>query len=358
MRIQALKLFNFRRIQELELTFDQDFVVLVGPNASGKTTVLEAIYYSSVLQAFPPGKTWELIRFGENFFRLGVTAEDQKLEFYYGKKGDKRYERSQTVNGVRKKANEAFGNFPVATFLPQDLNLLQLSPGLRREYLDEILLQTDTAYESVMSEYAKVLIQRNELLNRIGAGQAKEVELDFWDGRLAALGNQIVTARKNLCDFLQKALPNTYSELVGEKLDCRFHYITELDEPNEEGMLKRLFAARKGDIASGRTSVGPHRDDWKVRDESQQDLSHFLSRGEQRSLISALKVLETDYLEEALGKPPVILLDELLAELDGNRRRSIVSKLPKGTQKFLTTTELAEVPQDILTEAQILEFTR
>jgi DNA replication and repair protein RecF len=358
MRIKTLKLLNFRRISNLELNFDRDFVILVGPNASGKTTVLEAMYYSSVLQAFPPGKTWELIRFGEKFFRLMLEAEDLRLEFYYGQKGEKRYERSQTVNNIRKKADEAYGNFSVATFLPQDLNLLLLSPALRREYLDEILLQTDRGYESTMSEYVKVLAQRNELLNRINSGQAKETELEFWDERLATLGAKITVARQKLSHFLDQALPATYYELIGEEFDCHFYYLTELTKLSEQEILKRLQETRKKDIVSGRTGIGPHRDDWKVGNDNYSDLAHFLSRGEQRSLIMALKVLEVKYLEQSLGKAPVILLDELLAELDSNRRNSMIGHLPTNTQKFLTTTNLEEIPPNILTEAQILEFKR
>jgi DNA replication and repair protein RecF len=122
--------------------------------------------------------------------------------------------------------------------------------------------------------------------------------------------------------------------------------------------LKRLQETRKKDIVSGRTGIGPHRDDWKVGNDNYSDLAHFLSRGEQRSLIMALKVLEVKYLEQSLGKAPVILLDELLAELDSNRRNSMIGHLPTNTQKFLTTTNLEEIPPNILTEAQILEFKR
>lgn len=358
MRITNLQLFNFRRIQNLELSFDQDFIVFAGPNASGKTTILESLYYASLMQAFPPGKTWELIRFEEDYFRVAAQAEGLKLEFYYGRKGERRFERSQTVNGIRKKTADAMGGFAVVTFLPQDLNLLQFSPSLRRDYLDEILLQTSHNYEQVLGEYSKVLVQRNELLGQINARRAGVSELDFWDEKLAKLASQITAKRRELCEYLDRNLSAAYLRLVGEELACGLHYSAKPENAKQETMYELLANSRKEDIVSQRTGNGPHRDDWKILGFGERNLSHFLSRGEQRSIISALKILEVEYLREFLKTEPVILLDELLAELDGARRDKIMENLPPKSQKFLTVTGLEELPKTILDNSQILEFSK
>ena len=358
MRITNLKLLNFRKIQNFELSFDQDFVVLAGPNASGKTTILESIYYASLMQAFPPGKTWELIRFGEDYFRVAVQAKDLILEFYYGKKGEKRFERSQTVNGLRKKASGALGSYAVVTFLPQDLNLLQLSPSLRRDYLDEILLQTSHNYEQTLNEYARVLVQRNELLGLINSKRAAISELDFWDEKLAKSSSEITSKRMELCEYINKNLSATYSRLAGEDLACGFHYSAESKNGKQAAVYELLKNTRGEDVASQRTGSGPHRDDWKILGLEGRNLSRFLSRGEQRSIISALKILEIEYLKDCLKTDPVILLDELLAELDGQRRDKIMENFPVRSQKFLTTTSVKELPKNILDNSQILEFSK
>ena len=356
MKVAHLQVTNFRSLQNLDLNFDQDFVILVGPNGSGKTSVLECIFYSSVLQAFPPSKSWELIRFGETFFRIKSKVESLDLEYYYGKKDEKRFERSQTIDGARKKAGEVLGQMPTVTFLPQDLNILQLSPGLRREYLDEILLQTESGYEKELSDYAKILLQRNELLGRIRATAANEKELDFWDEKLSAAASKITISRQKLADFMAENLMREYRGLVGEKLECTFTYLPTAKSPDEEGFLEALYKNRRVDIASARTGIGPHRDDWKITNTDTKDLAHYLSRGQQRSVVMALKIIEAGYLHQVLKKHPIFLLDELLAELDPARKKSVVKNLPEETQKFLTTTDLSEIPSEVIEKAQVIEL--
>lgn len=356
MKVNKARISNFRSLQNLDLNFDQDFVILSGPNGSGKTSVLESVYYSSTLQAFPPSKSWELIRFGESFFRINIEAEGFASEYYYGKKDEKKFERAQTIDGLRKKSSEVLGQMPTVSFLPQDLNLLQLSPGVRREYLDEILLQTEKNYENNLSEYAKVLLQRNELLSRIRSGVAKPQELDYWDEKLSSLACKITDSRIKLSDFIAESLVEEYKNLVKERLDCAFTYLSSIKNMDEEGFLESLFKGRKNDIASARTNHGPHRDDWKITNADTKDLAHYLSRGQQRSVVMSLKIIETNFLKAALEKQPILLLDELLAELDPARKKSIVKNLPQDTQKFLTTTDLSEIPGEIIEKAQIIEL--
>ncbi|HLC44932.1 MAG: hypothetical protein A2722_04255 [Candidatus Doudnabacteria bacterium RIFCSPHIGHO2_01_FULL_50_11] len=354
-RISKVTTENFRNLKNLEWDVAQDFVILVGPNASGKTNFLESIFYASTLQAFPPGKSWEIITFGSDYFRVSFEIEQKGLEYYYGRKENNRYMRSQRINGIKKMPSQILGALPSVSFLPQDLNLLRLSPGVRREYLDEVLLQTESEYEEVMIEYAKVLTQRNELLYRIALGQAQEQELDFWDQKLSFLGSTIMGARTKLAEFLNAGLEDVYTSLTGSEIDLRFLYTTSgIEEISQENIYDQLLRHRNQDVASGRTETGPHRDDWRIEDSNTRNLARFLSRGEQRSVIIALKMQEFQFLKDVLGVEPVMLLDELLAELDKTRQGHLLNHLPPKTQKFLTTTDIDALPESVVSQALII----
>lgn len=358
MKIRRLKTVNFRNLPDLDLEINQDLVVLVGGNAAGKTNFLECIYYASSLQAFPPRKSWEMIKWGADYFRLTVELKEKKLEYYYGKQDEKKYQRSQKVNGARKRAGEMFSELPTVVFLPQDLNLLQLGPGPRRSYLDDILLQTERTYAKLLSEFDKVLVQRNELLKRINAGGAGADELDFWDAQLVEHAFNIVVFRRQLIESLNKDLVAVYQNLSGANLDFSLNYRSAFpeEEAGRQKLAELVQSRRSYDVATLQTSVGPHRDDWYLADAEGRNLAHSLSRGEQRSVIISLKIQELLFLEAVLARSPVVLLDELLAELDETRQRHVLKGLPEAAQKFFTTTDLKEVPKTLLQNALVIEL--
>ena len=346
---------NFRNLKNLDHKIDQDLIVLVGENGSGKTSFLESLFYASVFLAFPPNKSWSLISHNEEYFRVRLEFEDKLLEYYYGKKDKRRFVRSQSIDGARKKASEMLGVLPVVAFLPQDLNILQFEPSLRREYLDDILLQTERGYEENLLELTKVIRQRNELLGKIKEGKSREDELDFWDEKMVILSKQIVLARRKLASYLEANLPEFYKRVTKKEKDLGFHYLPSVEE-DEISAKEKFLKKRENDIASGRTSLGPHRDDWQIQDDSGRNLAQFLSRGEQRSVIICLKIKELEYLKQELSLNPILLLDELLAEFDEERKNQVLNNLPFQSQIFLTTTMLEEIPEEILKEAQVIEL--
>src|SRR3989344_2835410 len=355
MRITRVKQEHFRNLNNLDQTIDQDLIILTGENGAGKTSFLEGLFYASVFLAFPPNKSWSLISNDQEYFRLTIEVDDKLLEYYYGKKNAKRYIRSQSVDGVKKKASEMLGVLPVVAFLPQDLNILQFEPSLRREYLDDILLQTEKGYEENLSELTKVIRQRNELLGNIREGKSKEDELDYWDEKLAGLSEQIVFVRRKLATFLEHDLAGLYKTVTKKEKDLAFNYLHSV-ETDPTSIKAMLFQKRRIDIASGRTSLGPHKDDWKITDLQGKDLSQFLSRGEQRSIMISLKIKELKYLRQELGENRIFLLDELLAELDDERKNQVLVNLPTESQIFITTTSLAEIPEGLKDRAQIIEL--
>jgi len=356
MKIKRLVTENFRNLGNLDLPFDQDFVVFVGRNGIGKTSVLEAIYYSSLLLAFPPARTWEQISFDSDYFRITLQVDGKKMEYYYGKKEEKRYLRSQSIDGLKKKSSEFWGVLPCVSFLPQDLNLLLLSPSLRRDYLDEILLQTDRGYGSTLSDFNKTLTQRNELLFQITEGAAGVKELDFWDEKLFHLATTITERRQGLAEHINRDLEKIYFENTQSKNGIKFKYNPSVKVfLNEENRLLP-DSLRTRDLRAGRTTWGPQLDDWTVLDENDRKISHYFSRGEQRSVMICLKLKEFSYIKESLGRKPVLLLDELFAELDSERKEFIAKNLPAGTQVFVTTTSLDELPEAFVKKAQVLQL--
>lgn len=356
MRISRIQIEQFRNIENLDLKLDQDFIVFVGENGSGKTSVLESIYYVSMLRALPPGKSWELISFGKEYFKIKAVIDDDNYEYYYGKKADKRFVRSQSMNKGRRKASEMVGLVPVVAFVPQDLNLLRLTPSLRRNYLDDVLLQTEPGYDSLLSDFAKVLSNRNELLLRVRDRRSKPSELAVWDEQFIALAARILSARERLIDHINNSLEDLYEQVTGSSQELVLSYVAPY-QTGAEPIEDLLFKNREADISSGFTNIGPHRDDWRVEDQQGRNLSRYLSRGEQRSVIISLKLKEHDYLKEMTGKDPLLILDEVLSELDGKRRAQMLDRLPGTTQKFLTTTNIEELPK-YEEEIQIIQLSK
>lgn len=354
MKIRRLRGESFRGFTNFDLEVSQDFTVLVGPNASGKTTVLESIFYASTLRAFPPARPWDLIRFGQSFFHLRLTTTEVELEYYYTRKDKEHYLRQQLVDGVRQKAYEMKGVLPTVAFLPQDLELLSAAPGVHRDFLDTVLLQASPDYEDQLGELGKLLTQRNELLFRVKNGAGTEEELDVWDERLALLSAKIGGARRGFVDFINIDLGGLYKQLTGSELKLTLRYLSS--GTDHQRVLALLHQARIKDLNLGQTSVGPHRENWRIEDEQERNVAHFLSRGEQRGVVICLKLLEQRYLSESLKKQPVFLLDEFPAELDPRRQHKAFAFLLEGSQKFFSAVSLQEIPSDLRRHAQIIEL--
>jgi DNA replication and repair protein RecF len=344
MKLLKLQLENFRSYKKHKFEFGKDkaLTVLVGENGTGKTNFLEAIYVLSLGRSFRSLFRDDLISWGDEYLRLNadISYDDEEsanLEVFYENKPTKR--KNFKKNGLSLKGSEYVGNLLTVLFHPEDLNMLVLSPSLRRRYMDIILCQTDKKYMYALGNYKKVLRQRNALLQGIRV----EGDLDVWDKELVEFGSVIIEKRIMLINFFNEKIENIYRMISGGKERVSMEYesktIKKIPNPDIKKLYEdELFNRRQRDIKHMETSSGPHRDDIKFYINGKEIISSA-SRGELRTLILAMKLSEIEFIKEKTGTYPVLLLDDVFSELDKNRKSHLMESI-QNCQAVITATDI------------------
>lgn len=349
MKIKSLTLKNFRNWEDRSFDFS-DRVLIYGPNARGKTNILEAIYLSATTRSFR-GRDHEMVKEGQDFARaLSVMEKDGPVDVEIIIKDGERIEKEFRIQDRKRPAIDFVGEFSAIIFSPDDINLVVAAPADKRKYLSYTIGQKDRQYLYDLLNYKKILRQRNELLKRADLGTIKS-EIDIWDASLAQYGEQIILKRRELEKFINKKLAGYYQLLSGEERAVEFRYLPSV-KPGEYKELLRLNQEK--DIRDRNTNLGPHRDDWELL------LDHlpaegYASRGEFRTLILALKLCERDYFAERDGILPIVLLDDVFSELDESRRRYLVEAFT-GSQLIITTTDLDHLDESLREDFQIVNI--
>ena len=389
MRLLHLSLTNFRNYARLEVSLPEGPVLLFGANAQGKTSVLEAIYYLATARS--PWTTsdrqllnWQVQDNFQPFVRISAEVCNlrrslNKIDITLYKDSpdaEARFRKEIRVNGLPRRAMDLLGELNVVMFLPQDLAIVEGAPAHRRRYLNITLSQTDSAYVHALHNYDKALEQRNALLRRIGKRQANASELPFWDNELIAAGSVLIAGRQRLLRELEGLSQTVHSDLTGgmEVLELQYQPsfaptakpggqlsfdVFGLDlhrqlEPREiEPQFRAALAEnQREEIARGMTLVGPQRDELRFMVNG-HDLGLFGSRGQARTAVIALKLAELEWMRSVTGEWPVLLLDELIAELDQERRSYLLERMNGATQSILTTTEPDIFSQSFLEKAAV-----
>ncbi|MBI3887961.1 AAA family ATPase [Candidatus Microgenomates bacterium] len=326
--VRKLVLHNFRNYGKRAFEFDNPTTLIVGPNAIGKTNIIEAIYLLATGRSFRAQREDEVIK--DNQMVASVTTEG--LEVIFDNRG--RFTKLYRVNGVGRRQVDFVGNLKAVLFCPQDIEIATDSPSIRRHYLDSVLETIFKDYRIASHIYEKALRQRNRLLWRIReephfAEASRGEELDYWDDLLITNGKIIHERRKDYLIFLN--LPYDHSVISAERLE-RY---------------------RDAEIGAATTLVGPHRDDFKVVVKG-KNIKSFGSRGEQRLSVFNIKLGELAYIEKITGEKPVLLLDDVFSELDHENRHMILDIIPK-QQTIMTTTDLRLVEKSHIKEFQLIE---
>jgi len=331
MGISKVSLTGFRNFTSKLIEFSPDLTVIIGPNASGKTNILESINLIATGKSFRAKIEEEMVKENAEIARVKAKTDEvleiilTRGEINLGTPRAERVARKRLlVDGVGKRLIDFAGRFKTVLFDPWDLDLITQSPSLRRNFLDTVLSQVDREYRRALLSYEKGLRQRNRLLYRIREEGLSRSQLLFWDRLLIKNGDYISQKRE---DFIEHA--NNKPSLDSHK------FRLEYDKSAISASRLEQYAAEE--VAAATTLVGPHRDDFCFF-ENGRDLSRFGSRGEQRMAVLWLKLRELEYIEDQTGDRPTLLLDDIFSELD-KAHREVVMSVIKSRQTIITTTD-------------------
>lgn len=332
--ITSLRLQNFRSYADDTFEFEQGVNIIVGPNGSGKTNLLEAILVVLSGNSYRVGDP-ELVNFNKSWARLdGGLGEHTRIVKLVADNG--RLQKSYVFDDKPYKILTHHHSLPVVLFEPNHLQLLHGAPELRRMYMDNLLEQVNPTFATTRKHYRRILAQRNALFK--GHRRPGPDQLFVWNLRLSELGGVIARHRQDLINELQKSLPRLYKKISGSQTKVTIAYKSKLSPAAyETGLLKALEQSFEADVARGFTGYGPHRDDFAVLFDG-RPAGEVASRGETRTALLALKIYELELLENQRGIKPILLLDDVFSELDGKRRHALASFL-QSHQTFITTTD-------------------
>ncbi|MBI4363547.1 MAG: DNA replication and repair protein RecF [Candidatus Doudnabacteria bacterium] len=350
MQLTKVQLQNFRNYNKAEVNLSSDLVLILGENASGKTNFLESIYYLSTLYSFRAPDS-SLTNLQADFFSIKGANQAHEYEVVVEKSPKTR--RGLKIDAVKVK-KPAWSSFQTVLFEPSDLNLFTLGPSMRRRYLNQAISQKDKIYAADMASLEHVLKQKTALLKEIAENRAKSSQLMFWNEQLEQISSRIKEARAFFLDFLQARFEEVYKNLTGFGSSFAVEYKTQ------PVTLESLKVHIEAEVWAGICLIGPHRDDFLVKKDSGPNIYNS-SRGELRSQVLAMKLLQAEYLSdkekpgtsEAVPGRPVILLDDVFSELDETRRAKLIENL-SGNQIFITSTEEHHLPK-LKSDAQILK---
>lgn len=341
MYIKNLMLINYRNYKELNVEFRNGVNVFIGDNAQGKTNILEAIYYCAFAKSHRTSKDKELIHWNnDNSFvslRVGNNRLDKKIDINILKDGKKAIK----VNSIKiNKIGELFGNFNVVMFSPEDLKIIKESPGIRRRFLDMELCQLNNKYYYNLVQYNKVINQRNIVLKNRALS---EDMLDIYDMQLINFGEYVINSRLNYIKKLNHYGKEIHNDITLGKEKIEFKYVSsikKLDDIKQDFYIE-LKKNRKKDIERGISTVGPHRDDFSVFINDVETKSYG-SQGQQRTAVLTIKFASLKIIKEENGEYPVLLLDDVLSELDFNRKKYVLSTIGD-IQTIITCTGISDI---------------
>jgi DNA replication and repair protein RecF len=392
MHLAHLSLTNFRNFVRSELDFSSPVTVVQGANAQGKTNLLEAVYYLATSQSPRTSSDRELTNWLANeelspFARLEGRVEGsetlREVSIVLLLNGE-RLQKEIRVNGVKRRTVDLVGQMKVVLFMPEDIDLIAGSPDARRRYLDAAISQLDRRYARSLLEYDRVLVQRNSLLRQLRDHHGNPRQLEFWDERLTEQGSQIVATRLATVARLHEILQDVHPRLTGgaERLHLLYRSSLPLEGANglvayrqlplhaarplqqaagsdspSQAAIKTVFQQQLQDrqaeeVERGMTLRGPHRDDLRFL-VGGVDMCVYGSRGQQRTIAISLKLAELELIRSETAEEPILLLDDVMSELDEDRRRYLMDSIHGDQQVIITTTDLDSFAPSFVSQAAV-----
>ena len=318
----------------MSLGFDKSTNIFYGDNAQGKTNILEAVYLSGTTKSHRGTKDRDMIQFGENESHIETIVEKNGIKYQIDMHLKKNSPKGIAINKIPiRKASELFGIINIVFFSPEDLNIIKNGPGERRRFIDLELSQLDKVYLNNLSNYNRIVNQRNHLLKEIDYNKSALETLDIWDMQLIQYGSKIIERRQKFIEEINEIISNIHKKLTGNRENINIIY-----EPSN-GVLsfeQALLKNKEKDLRIKSTSVGPHRDDiaFLVGD---IDIRKYGSQGQQRTAALSLKLSEIELVKKSIHDTPVLLLDDVLSELDKHRQNYLLDSI-HDIQTLITCT--------------------
>ncbi|MBR5316603.1 MAG: DNA replication/repair protein RecF [Lachnospiraceae bacterium] len=338
MIVKSINLQNYRNYKTLGLRFDPNTNIFYGDNAQGKTNILEAVYVSGTTKSHKGAKDKELIYFSEDEAHICTIVEKNGMDYKIDMHLRKNKTKGIAINGLPiRKASELFGIIHFVFFSPEDLSIIKNGPAERRRFLDVELCQLDKVYLHQLSNYNKLVLQRNKILKEIHNRSDYQDVLDILDIQLVQYGTQIVKRRKQFVSELNEIISKIHSQLSGETEHMVLTYESDITEKEFSDILRKH---REKDLRQKTTTVGPHRDDLSFL-VNEVDIRKFGSQGQQRTAALSLKLSEIELVKKTIHDTPILLLDDVLSELDSHRQNYLLNSI-QNIQTMITCTGLDE----------------
>lgn len=338
MIIESIELKNYRNYDELHMEFSPGTNILYGNNAQGKTNILEAVYVCCTTKSHRGSKDRDMIHFHEDESHIKLNIRKNDVPYRIDMHLKKNKAKGVAINGVPiRKASELFGIVNVVFFSPEDLNLIKNGPAERRKFIDLELCQLNRLYVHSLVSYNRILMQRNKLLKELMFKPEYEETLDIYDMQLVQFGREIIRYRQDFIAQLNEMICEIHFKLSGEKEHLKILYDPDVGTDCFEQQLRKN---RQQDKKQKTTLTGPHRDDIGFFID-EIDIRKFGSQGQQRTAALSLKLAEIELVKKLVKDYPILLLDDVLSELDGNRQNHLLSAI-NHIQTMITCTGLED----------------
>ena len=339
MMIESIELKNYRNYEYLHMDFNSGTNILYGDNAQGKTNLLESIYVCCTTKSHRGSRDKEIIQFDKEESHIKLNVRKNNVPYRIDMHLKKNKAKGVAINGVPiRKASELFGIVNVVFFSPEDLNIIKNGPSERRRFIDLELCQLNKLYVHALIQYNKVISQRNKLLKELAFRPEYEGTLDAWDIQLVQYGRQVIQYRRKFIGQLNEIIRDIHEKLSGNRETLQVMYEPNTDMNELEKALRRN---RDIDIRLRTTTVGPHRDDLNFIVNG-IDIRKFGSQGQQRTAALSLKLAEIELVKYLVKDYPILLLDDVLSELDGNRQEHLLDGI-NHIQTVITCTGLEDL---------------
>lgn len=340
MYIDNICLKNFRNYKNINLKLSPNLNIFVGENGVGKTNILEAISVVSNLKSFRLVSDVNLIKWGEESYFCEIDVKNNFYEkFSIGcLKQQKKFKKKVKLdNNKINKVSDYYGKLLTVVYSPDDINIINGNPEIRRKYFDGIISKVDNDYLKILSDFKKILAFRNKLLKEIKISKIKnKSELDVWDELFAEKASFLIKKRKTFIKEFCLIFEKEYSSIANEELLPKIIYKTVINKNEKDDILNKLVENRDYNIMLGTTSIGPQRDNYCIVGEDNNLFVNFASQGQKRTAAIALRNCEKKYIEKLSKKKAIILVDDVFADLDEYRRFNIIKMFYEENQVLIT----------------------